>query len=403
MLRNPVSGINDSLASRYQSINHLLKARPDLVAFLLGLIALTVYIRTLAPNIVFGDGAELTVAAYQLGVAHPTGYPLYTLLGHVFICLYPIGSAAYRMNLLSALSAAGAVSVLYLVGLRIIGRPWFAALCAVLFGFSLTFWSQAVIAEVYTFHLLLINAVLLCVLQWDANGNRSWLHAASLTYGFCFTHHLTSLWLFPALLYFILSSPRRFQFLGELRCLIPLFLTPLLFYLYLPWAAWRDPPENWGDPRTWANFLAHITGRQYRGVMGARTFSQLWHGIVDYAGRPGLTNHGYLLTEFSMGTLWLAPLGLGYLFRHKRRLFGLTLLGYLMPVFWALNYGIDDIYVYYLLPHMIVTLWIGCGLRYLIVILNHLWKRLTISASRRAWLYRGVSAAFLGLPPATRI
>src|SRR5688572_1692281 len=84
-------------------------------AALVALAALAVYLRTLAPSIVLGDSPELTAAAYLAGVPHPTGYPLYMILGHLFIRLCPLGSVAYRMNLLSALAAAAAVGLVYLL------------------------------------------------------------------------------------------------------------------------------------------------------------------------------------------------------------------------------------------------------------------------------------------------
>src|SRR5438105_2056790 len=56
-----------------------------------GTAAFLVYVRTLAPSIVWGDSPELTAAAYTAGVAHPTGYPLYTLLAHIFLHAWPLG------------------------------------------------------------------------------------------------------------------------------------------------------------------------------------------------------------------------------------------------------------------------------------------------------------------------
>src|SRR5262245_39340807 len=47
------------------------------LALLIGLIAFGVYLRTLAISIIWGDSPELTAAAYNLGIPHPTGYPLY--------------------------------------------------------------------------------------------------------------------------------------------------------------------------------------------------------------------------------------------------------------------------------------------------------------------------------------
>ena len=197
-------------------------------AALAGLAAFLVYLRTLAPSIVWGDSPELTAAAALAGVAHPTGYPLYMLLAHAFLRLYPFGSPAYRMNLLAALTAGLAVALIYPLMLRITRDRWASLAATLLFAFSGTFWSQAVIAEHYCFQVLGMAAVLGCALAWDARGDRRWLLAAAAVYGLCFTHHMMSVLLAPGLLFFALTSPHRAQFFRELRWTAPLFLIPLL-------------------------------------------------------------------------------------------------------------------------------------------------------------------------------
>ncbi|MFN8455816.1 MAG: DUF2723 domain-containing protein [Anaerolineae bacterium] len=85
--------------------------------------ALILYLNTLAPSVVtlFDDSLEFQLVTYQLGIAHPTGYPLYTLLGKLFTFL-PIGNVAYRVNLMSAFFGAATVGLLYLLIVQIIER-----------------------------------------------------------------------------------------------------------------------------------------------------------------------------------------------------------------------------------------------------------------------------------------
>ena len=80
---------------------------------------LIVYCLTLLPGIGYGDTAEFQWVAPTLGLAHITGYPLYTLLGWVWTHLPLGGSAAWRMNLLSALLGALALGTLYGAGRRL--------------------------------------------------------------------------------------------------------------------------------------------------------------------------------------------------------------------------------------------------------------------------------------------
>ena len=345
-----------------------------------GLVSLLVYLRTLAPSIVEGDGAELVTAAYHAGVPHATGYPLYMLVGHGFTRYFPFGTVAFRMNLLSALFAALAVFLVCLLATRITRSRAAGVTAALLFGFSRTFWSQAVIAEVYALHVLFAAAVLLCAVTWDARGDRRWLMATAVVYGLSFTHHLSSILLAPALLYVALTSGHRGQFLRELRWTVPLFITPAVLYVYLPLAAWRNSPANWGDPSNLGNFLFHVTGREYGGRMFKDGLAGMGAQLARYAGLSD-TGPYYLLEQFPLLLLPLAILGLIALFR-RRRWFVLTLMVYVPVVFWAINYRIDDIEVYYLVAHLIVALWIAAGAHWLAV--------------RAALLFRGAGQARLG-------
>ena len=85
------------------------------------LLALGLYGMTLAPTVVtvFDDSLELQLVTYMLGIAHPPGYPLYTLLGWLFTRL-PLGDVAYRVNLMSAVFGALTVALVYLIGLELV-------------------------------------------------------------------------------------------------------------------------------------------------------------------------------------------------------------------------------------------------------------------------------------------
>ncbi len=106
---------------------HLCPPAPLLPCILIagGLFAasLALYLSTLAPSVVtlFDDSLEFQLVTYQLGIAHPTGYPLYTSLGKLFTFL-PFGDVAYRVNLMSAVFGAAAIALVYLLILQV-ARP----------------------------------------------------------------------------------------------------------------------------------------------------------------------------------------------------------------------------------------------------------------------------------------
>ena len=96
-------------------MNHpLLRRHLDtLLAFALAAAVFGVYLWTLCPTLYWGDCGELATVAVTLGIPHPTGYPLYCLLGKAWTLLLPFGSLVWRLNVLSALFGALAVACLY--------------------------------------------------------------------------------------------------------------------------------------------------------------------------------------------------------------------------------------------------------------------------------------------------
>src|SRR5512140_2845136 len=97
-----------------------------LIALGVSAVAFVVYLRTLLPGIAFGDWGEMQTVPHVLGVAHPTGYPTYILIAWLAE-LVPIGSVAFRANLLSAIFVSGTLATVALIAMRIGVRPVIAA------------------------------------------------------------------------------------------------------------------------------------------------------------------------------------------------------------------------------------------------------------------------------------
>lgn len=166
-----------------------------LVALMLTILALAAYVRTLAPDILYSDSAEFQCLAYTLGVTHSTGYPIYLFLGRLLGFL-PINSPAWRISLLSAVCAAVTVGGVYLLARYFTSSQIGAALSGATLGISYTFWSQAVIAEVYTPGMALLVAVLLLLFRWQTEPGKHNLSllAAALLAGIGLGVH-ASIWL----------------------------------------------------------------------------------------------------------------------------------------------------------------------------------------------------------------
>ncbi|MBU1023429.1 DUF2723 domain-containing protein, partial [bacterium] len=168
-------------------------------------IPLIVYWRTMCQALYIGDGGDFITASHILGVPHPPGYPLYTLLGKLFLSL-PIpgglSQAAWRMNFMSAFFGALTTLLVYLLIRRITRHNWLAFFASLAVGFGQTFWSQAVITEVYTLNTFFILLQLnLLVIRTEKKSPNTILWMA-LALGLSLAHHPSIAIFFPAYLYY---------------------------------------------------------------------------------------------------------------------------------------------------------------------------------------------------------
>src|SRR5215212_4895493 len=166
------------------------------------------------------------------------------MLTHLFTYL-PFGDPAYRVNLSSAAYAAATVFLVYLICQRLTRRVAPSCVAALLFGLSRDFWSQAVIAEVYTLNTLLVALVIFLLLLWRDTRDDRHLLLTCFSVGLSLTNHLTSGLLLPAAALFVGLLDRRK--LTDLRLMSKgavLFLIALTPYLYLPIRASMNPPLN---------------------------------------------------------------------------------------------------------------------------------------------------------------
>ncbi len=214
-----------------------LTLRPRVLAVIAACAALLLYARTTAPTVLPGDSGEFQFAALGFWLAHPTGYPLYLILGGVWQHLLPIGDPACRLNLLSAFLAALTIGAAFLVCYQITRARAASLIAASALAASPLFWAQATRAEVYALNTLFVALLSLLGLRWRAEPKR-WLAAAfAVTLGLSLAHHRTTLLLLPA---FALLFADRLDWHQPQRLIARaafysvLALIPLLLYLYIP-------------------------------------------------------------------------------------------------------------------------------------------------------------------------
>jgi hypothetical protein len=233
------------------------------VAFL---VALLVYVRTLMPGVAFGDWGEMQTVPHVLGIAHPTGYPTYILIAAIAE-LVPIGSVAYRANLLSAIFVAGALATLVAIAIRLRVPPLVAIGAALAIGVVGTVWAAATVAEVNPLHLLLAALILHRALVWEDDPSQKNLVIGGLLIGLALGNHLLTIFIAPFVVIYVLWAGRRALLKRPLMLVwaIGAAFLGLAVYAYIPLAAAASPPLPYNHPTTLSGFLFLVTGEQFRG------------------------------------------------------------------------------------------------------------------------------------------
>jgi hypothetical protein len=133
---------------------------------------LSIYGATLLPGVSSFDPAEMQTVPAVLGIAHPTGYPLWTLLGYLWTRL-PVASPALLMNLLSAAFFAASAATLAVLCTRLAVRPIFAVVGGLTFAFAGETWARATQAEAHSLHTFLVSLLLLSCCSGSSSGTRA--------------------------------------------------------------------------------------------------------------------------------------------------------------------------------------------------------------------------------------
>jgi hypothetical protein len=352
-------------------------------------LALAVYLRTMAPTITFhhngADSGDLVTAAINLGVPHPTGYPLYTLLAHLFTRLP--GEPARNVNLFSALCGALAVGVMFRAAHRLIATGEGDGLLALVaafaaagvFAFGQVLWSQATIAEVYALNALWAALWLLALVT--SRPSRPYILALLLGLGLA--HHVTAIWVLPAMWPY-LGAVRRWITARRAGLLLLSFLPGPLSYLLIFLRARAHPVPNWGFVRTLQGFLWLVTGEAYHQFFGGVVPAQLLQRFAAWA--------GIWVRDLGVIGLALVLLGVWRGLERDRRLtnFGLTYV--LLLSAYSMLYATGDSYLYLLPVAVLAAVWMAWGAWGVLHELSHA-GRITQLLTRLA------AVALLALPP----
>jgi hypothetical protein len=327
------------------------------VAALIALAAFVLYRSTLLPGLELGDSASFQTMAGSPVLTPRDGYPLYYAIAALFVPLFD--SDAYAMNALSAVESALACGVVVVVAAELSGSVIAAAAAALLFAGSYTFWSQAVIAEVYGLHLLLVAVSMLLLLRWSRQPSQARLVAFFAVYALAFGNHLSMILLAPAYTAFLLlTAPGGWRSMVRPTVVAAALACAAAGALQYAWnlrALWLfpEPPHGVGDAL--AAFWFDVTKSDWRDTMVLR--------VPPVMAGERLRMYLFdLHQQFGWAPVVLAVAGFAQLARHDARrallvggLFAVTLA-------FALGYNVGDTHVFLLPSHLMIALLAAVGI-----------------------------------------
>lgn len=287
-----------------------------IAATLLFCFLFLIYLVGISPSVYGGDSGDIILAGYFLGIAHPPGYPINSLLGFVFTHLPIQASVAYKAGLMSAVLMSAAATILFLI-LRTLTKSVFVSICSVLIlAFTHLFWLYAHVAEVFQLNLLLVLVSVYFLMVFGEVKKQKFLRLSLLFLGLAVFHHQTSVLLAPAFLYFIYKANKKtFSLRVENLKTALFFCLGALPYLIVPILASRQPPINWDNPVNLENLLRLIVRADYGSfaaspdLVGA-SFKSRALQLVSY--------FAFLKNDFKLIGLIFTVIGAIYVyFKHK--------------------------------------------------------------------------------------
>ena len=298
------------------------------------------YFYSLCPDVYLIDSGELATVSYTLGVAHPTGYPLYTLISYFFAHLP--GEPIRNLTLLSALFSVAATLVIFITARGITKNDFTALFVASLFAFSPTIWRTSITNEVYP--LTGLFAALTIMLFYRCHDDRTYYMIMYLL-GLALTNHIIIFSLgLPIFLYltFVYRPGLKRTALG-----IVFLVLGLTLYYYLVARTLGGAEIAWGNTTDLQRLFWHLTGKQYQVWMFSLSLSEVLKNLVN----------GLHILAIDLMYLLIIPSILGFytLFKKERNKFWLLLAILLLNLAYAINYSIPDIEPYYI-PSLFVLI-----------------------------------------------
>ena len=327
-------------------------------ACLVATVAFWAYTRTLLPGVDLGDTGGFQAAVLWPENSARRAYPLYYTLAEPFIRAVSAGNPARGLNLFSAIFAALAAGLLAVLAGRLTRSPLAGAAAGLLLAFSFTFWTQAIIAEVYSLHLALLAACLLALSAFAARPTRSRLALFFALYAAAFGNHLGMiLFLVPFTVFLLQVHPRRRELLTPSTILLALGIAAAGALQYAPtfmyvWSS-IDAPPAWNDRVT--AFWVDVTKADWREEMVLGVASSQLHDRLQMWAWDARQ-------QFGVAGLVLAAVGAIRLWSLSKPWALFHWLAYAITTTFALTYNVGDTHVFFLPGHFLLALAIAAAI-----------------------------------------
>jgi hypothetical protein len=332
-----------------------------IVAAIVATTAFAVYSRTLLPGIDLGDTGGFQAAVLWPETSARQAYPLYYALARPFVRAVSSDHPARGLNLFSAVCGALAAGLLAFLARRVTGSTAGGVAAGLLLAISPTFWSQAIIAEVYALHLALVGGCLVALHAFAVHPSTRRLVAFFAVYALSFGNHLTMILLFVPFSLFLLQVHPSPRVLLRARTVCLALLTAAAgALLYLPnflqvWTS-IDAPPGWADRA--AAFWFDTTKADWReamvlGVSAADLPERIEMWLWDAR------------QQFGLPALGLALAGLFALRRTSRPWALLVALAYGVSTVFAVTYNVGDPHVFFLASHLFTAFAAGAAVAWI--------------------------------------
>mgnify|MGYP001606166242 FL=1 len=360
-----------------------------------------VYLYSQVKSIYGGDAGDLVSAIITLGIPHPPGYPLYTILGINAVKIFQYSTMAWRVGLVSSISYLIFLLILFDSLFYLTHKKIISLIAVLTLAFTYPIWLYSVTAEVFALNNLITISLIWTFLHLYTEKKQKYLLLSAFLFGLGISHHHIIILLIPALIYLLFKSEIRLTFRLIFKIII-LFLTGLTPYLYVFVASKNTPEVNWMGSPNFSNFLTLFTRAGY-GTFRIGSFTgfdplsrilNVW-ALFDFA-----------FKDFRIAGIVLMMFGIYQAWRKLRRIFWfltIYLLTYIFFMFYASYPLVDNFLVAtferFVQPlYIILSIFMAFGMWFITdFILDHIPKTLGIHKLSKVLIYMELTFFILPL------